>query len=179
MSVLVHVAENVRRLRADSGLSQQALAEASDVSRRMLVGIESGDANVSLNTLDRIAEALGVTFADLVKAPSNPNLHRIEALAWSGRTPGSQGVLLATAPASHDVELWAWTLMPGDRYISAADPAGWHEMFFVIEGRLVVELPKGDCAIEAGDFFVFPSDRDYAYRNDGATPLRFIRNVVH
>jgi DNA-binding XRE family transcriptional regulator/mannose-6-phosphate isomerase-like protein (cupin superfamily) len=179
MSVLEHVAENVRRLRTGAGLSQQGLADASDVSRRMLVAIESGDANVSLNTLDRIAEALGVSFADLVKAPDNPRLDRIEALAWSGRIPGSQGVLLATAPASHDVELWAWTLMPGDRYVSAADPAGWHEMFFVIEGRLVVELPEGDRAIDAGDFFVFPSNRDYAYRNDGAEPLRFIRNVVH
>ena len=57
MSVLEHVAENVRRLRTAAGLSQQALAETADVSRRMLVGIESGDANVSLNTLDRIAEA--------------------------------------------------------------------------------------------------------------------------
>lgn len=179
MSVLEHVAENVRRLRTTAGLSQQALADASDVSRRMLVGIESGDANVSLNTLDRIAEALEVTFADLVKAPGNPSRDRIEALVWSGRTPGSQGVLLASAPATHDVELWAWTLMPGDRYTSAADPSGWHEMFFVIEGSLVVELPDGEHAVDAGDFFVFPSDRDYAYRNDGDTPLRFIRNVAH
>ncbi|WP_213605265.1 helix-turn-helix domain-containing protein [Pseudoxanthomonas japonensis] len=179
MSVLEHVAENIRRLRADAGLSQQALSVAADVSRRMLVGIESGDANVSLNTLDRIAEALKVTFADLVKAPSRPGLDRIEALAWSGRVAGSQGVLLATAPASHDVELWAWTLMPGDRYVSAADPAGWHEMFFVIEGCLVIELPDSEHVVAAGDFFVFPSDRDYAYRNDGDAPLRFIRNVVH
>ena len=179
MSVLEHVAENVRRLRTGAGLSQQALAEAADVSRRMLVGIESGDANVSLNTLDRIAEALKVTFADLVKPPGAPGLDRIDALAWSGRTPGSQGVLLATAPASHDVELWAWTLMPGDRYTSAADPAGWHEMFFVIAGHLVIELPDREHVVAAGDFFVFPSDRDYAYRNDGDAPLRFIRNVVH
>ncbi len=179
MSVLEHVAENIRRLRTDAGLSQQALSVAADVSRRMLVGIESGDANVSLNTLDRIAEALKVTFADLVKAPSRPGLDRIEALAWSGRVGGSKGVLLATAPAAHDVELWAWTLMPGDRYVSAADPTGWHEMFFVIEGRLVIELPDREHVVEAGDFFVFPSDRDYAYRNDGDAPLRFIRNVVH
>ena len=78
---------------------QQALSVAADVSRRMLVGIESGDANVSLNTLDRIAEALRVSFADLVKAPAK-DLRRIEALAWQGRMPGSQAVLLATAPAA-------------------------------------------------------------------------------
>ena len=179
MSVLEHVAENLRRLRTAAGLSQQALAEASDVSRRMLVGIESGDANVSLNTLDRIAEALGVTFGDLVKAPGNAGRSRIEALAWSGRTPGSRGVLLATAPASHDVELWAWTLMPGERYASAPDPRGWHTMIFVIEGRLRLELPDGEHIVEAGDFFAFATDCDYACRNDGDTPLRFIRNVVH
>ena len=55
-SVLQHVSLNVRRLRNAAGMSQSALAERSGVSRRMLVGIESGDANVSLNTLDRIDE---------------------------------------------------------------------------------------------------------------------------
>ena len=179
MSVLEHVAENLRRLRTAAGLSQQALAEASAVSRRMLVGIESGDANVSLNTLDRIAEALGVKFADLVQAPVGASRERIEALAWSGRDPASQAVLLASVPARGEVEFWSWTLMPGERYTSFADPAGWHEMFYIIEGCLTLELPEGEQRIDAGDFFVFPSDRDYAYRNDGTVPLRFVRNVVH
>lgn len=179
MSVLEHVAENVRRLRQAAGLSQQALADASEVSRRMLVGIESGDANVSLNTLDRIAEALGVKFADLVQAPVGASRERIEALAWSGRDPASQAVLLASVPARGEVEFWFWTLMPGERYTSFADPAGWHEMFYIVEGCLTLELPEGEQRVAAGDFFVFPSDRDYAYRNDGAVPLRFVRNVVH
>ncbi len=60
-SVLVHVADNVKTHRRSAGLSQDALAKASGVSRRMLVGIEGGDNNVSLATLDRIAAALHVT----------------------------------------------------------------------------------------------------------------------
>lgn len=179
MGVLEHVAENVRRLRQNAQLSQQALADASGVSRRMLVGLESGDANASLNTLDRIAEALGVKFADLVQAPAGGSRARIEALAWSGKHPGSKGILLASVAAASEVEFWSWTLMPGERYTSPADPPGWQEMFFIIEGRLVLELPEGDRTVDAGDFLVFPSDRDYAYRNDGDTPLRFVRNVVH
>lgn len=39
-SVLVHVADNVKTHRRSAGLSQDALAKASGVSRRMLVGIE-------------------------------------------------------------------------------------------------------------------------------------------
>lgn len=179
MGVLEHVADNVRRLRQAAGLSQQALSDAADVSRRMLVGIESGDANVSLNTLDRIAEALGVKFADLVQASVDGQRSRTEAVAWQGRDAQSRGVLLASQSARNEVELWSWTLMPGERYSSAADPAGWHEMFYVIEGRLTLELPDGEQVIAANDFFVFDSDCDYAYRNDGDTPLRFLRNVVH
>ncbi|MDH0665871.1 helix-turn-helix domain-containing protein, partial [Pseudomonas sp. GD03858] len=68
-SVLQHVSQNVRRLRGDAGLSQAALAERSGVSRRMLVAIEAGEKNVSLTTLDLIAEALGVAFSTLIQAP--------------------------------------------------------------------------------------------------------------
>lgn len=178
MSVLEHVAGNVRRLRAEAGLSQQALAERAAVSRRMLVGIESGDANVSLNTLDRIAEALAVKFADLVRAPGEGDRSRIAALAWSGRDPASQGMLLASIEARDEVELWVWTLMPGDRYSSPADPPGWREMFYVIEGCLTLETPDGAQRIEAGDFLVVASDVDHAFRNEGQARLRFVRNVV-
>jgi transcriptional regulator with XRE-family HTH domain len=58
--VLQHVSLNVRRLRNAADLSQTALAEKSGVSRRMLVAIEAGETNVSLATLDRVAEALEV-----------------------------------------------------------------------------------------------------------------------
>jgi transcriptional regulator with XRE-family HTH domain len=179
VSVLEHVAGNLRRLRQQAGLSQQALAENSQVSRRMLVAIESGDANVSLNTLDRLAEALGVQFADLLKAQDTEGLSRVDALAWRGNNAQSRGVLLSSVPAAHQVELWHWILMPGERYTSSADPHGWCEQLYVVEGRLTLEQAGGEQHIDTGDHLVFPSHAgDYAYRNDGDTPLRFVRNVV-
>ena len=98
-SVLVPVADNVKTLRRAAGLSQDALAKASGVSRRMLVGIEGGDTNVSLATLDRIAAALSVTFADLVRAPQTGDLSRVDVVAWAGRQAESRGTLLASTPA--------------------------------------------------------------------------------
>lgn len=180
MSVLEHVAGNLRRLRQAAGLSQQALAELSQVSRRMLVAIESGDANVSLNTLDRLAEALGVQFGDLLRAADATGLARVDALAWRGQDPRSRGVLLSSVPATHQVELWQWTLMPGDHYTSGADPHGWRELIYVIEGRLTLHQLGVEQHIDAGDHLVFASDAgDYTYRNDGQTTLRLVRNVVH
>ncbi len=180
MGTLEQVARNLKRFRTQAGMGQQALAERSGVSRRMLVGIESGEANVSLNTLDRLAEALGLKLKDLVQDDLAQDSGRIEAVVWQGEQPESQGTLLASYPAKSEVELWRWCLMPGDRYNAAPDPAGWREMFYVIEGAVVLELIGGEHTVRTGDFHVFSSDvGPYAYRNDGQTPARFVRNVLY
>lgn len=44
-------------------LSQQDLAEMSGVSLRTVTGIENGEANPSLDTLDKIAYTLGLEVA--------------------------------------------------------------------------------------------------------------------
>ncbi|OHV07825.1 Cro/Cl family transcriptional regulator [Kushneria phosphatilytica] len=177
--VLVHVADNVRERRQATGLSQQALAERAGVSRRMLVNIEKGDVNVSLNTLDRIAEALGVLFHVLVQPPDNPDSARINEIAWAGHSPQSHATLLASKPARHAVELWRWSLASGERYETSADSPGWHEMLLVIEGILTLHLPGETLTIEAGDFHVFPSDQPHGYSNDTPQLLRFMRNVLY
>jgi transcriptional regulator with XRE-family HTH domain len=177
--VLVHVAANVRRLRLAAELSQQALADQAEISRRMLVNIEKGDVNVSLGTLDKLAEALGVLFYALVQPPESEDSARINEVAWVGQAPESRAVLLASKPATQEVELWDWTLAPGEHYDSAPDDAGWHEMLVVTQGELTLTLEREEIVIHAGDFHVYPSDQAYRYHNSGTGMLRFIRNVLH
>lgn len=178
-SVLQHVSLNVRRLRHAAGLSQSALAEKSDVSRRMLVAIEAGEKNVSLGTLDRVAEALNVAFSDLIQAPDARDPSRINELAWAGAIPGSKAVLLAKAEASREVELWEWQLEPGEVYRSECDAKGWSEQIYVFEGCLTVFFGDTERRLESGDFFMFASHVPHGYRNDGAQATRFVRNVVY
>ncbi|MGY2376860.1 helix-turn-helix domain-containing protein [Pseudomonas sp. SDO524_S393] len=177
-SVLQHVSQNVRRLRHAADLSQTALSEKSGVSRRMLVAIEAGEKNVSLSTLDRVAEALDVAFSDLIQAPDAPDHSRINELAWAGETPGSKAVLLARAKARREVELWELRLEPGDRYSPDPDPEGWSMQLFVFEGCLTLVLGDEEKRLEAGEFFMFASRQAYAYCNKDAVAVRFVRNVV-
>lgn len=175
--VLAHAAENLRRLRHRAGLSQAALAEASGISRRMIVNLEGGDTNISLSSLDRLAAALGVGFVEIV---SDPEAHsrRIDVVAWRGTRPQSEARLLGSVPARADVQLWSWALGPGDRYEAEPDPEGWHEMIAVTEGRLLIDLAEGPVTVAAGGFAVYSSAQQYRYVNlaDGVT--RFLRNVV-
>ncbi|MGR6805929.1 helix-turn-helix domain-containing protein [Sphaerotilus natans] len=175
--VLAHVGANLRRLRTAAGLSQAALAAAADLSRRTLVGLEAGEANLSLAGLDRLARALGTDFVTLVAAP-DATRQQVDALAWRGTHPDSRAVLLGSAPARQAVELWSWTLGPGEVYQAEPDPAGWHEMIVVTAGRLRLRLADETRLLEAGDHAIYGSARAYAYENAGEGPARFMRSVV-
>lgn len=176
--VLQHVSQNVRRLRNTQDMSQATLAEKSGVSRRMLVAIEAGEKNVSLATLDRVAEALDVAFSDLIQAPELRDPSRINEVAWAGTFPGSRAILLAKATARREVELWEFCLEPGEAYKSEADPDGWSEQVYVVEGNLTISLPERSQPVGPGEFFMFASNQAHSYRNDGQIRVRFVRNVV-
>jgi len=57
--------QNIRKLRTEKALSQEALAEKADLDSTYISGIERGVRNPSLLSIVRIAKALGVTSANL------------------------------------------------------------------------------------------------------------------
>lgn len=57
---------NLRTLRRAKELSQEAFADALEIHRTYMGGLERGERNVTLKTVERIAAALGVDPADLL-----------------------------------------------------------------------------------------------------------------
>lgn len=57
----------VRDLRARQGLSQEGLAELAGLHRTYIGGIERGERNLGVLNLFRLARALSVDAADLVR----------------------------------------------------------------------------------------------------------------
>jgi len=64
---LIALGKNVRQIRSDRGLSQEALADLCGLHRTYLGGIERGERNVSLLNIVRIAQALDVDITELVR----------------------------------------------------------------------------------------------------------------
>ncbi len=63
---LARFGANVRRQRVRSRLTQEKLAELSDLNVRTVQKIEAGDLNILLTTLLRIHRALGCRWSDLL-----------------------------------------------------------------------------------------------------------------
>src|SRR5262245_30444352 len=137
-AILQEVATNVRNARRARDWSQDRLAREADVSRRMLVAIESGETNVSLGTLCRVAVALGVPFVDLIRPAAAAGQPHTPVVAWQGQHPDSRATLLQTMaldqidPARTTLEFWEWRLAPGERYVNEPDAAGSREIVFVL-----------------------------------------------
>ncbi len=64
---LTGLGERVRAARARRGMSRRILSRASGVSERYLAQLETGKGNISIALLRKVAEAMSVPLADLVR----------------------------------------------------------------------------------------------------------------
>lgn len=69
MHLRVVIGGNIRALRDARSLKQDELAHMADIHPTYLSGIENGRKNLTVDLLERIANALAVSEEDLVRRP--------------------------------------------------------------------------------------------------------------
>lgn len=63
-------AHNLRKVRLEKGLSQEALADLAGLHRTYIGSVERGERNISIDNIERLAEALGCQVTELLKRAS-------------------------------------------------------------------------------------------------------------
>jgi transcriptional regulator with XRE-family HTH domain len=174
------IGDRVRQERQARRWTFDRLAEVSGLSRRLLIKIEQGDANPSVGSLLRISDALGIPLPALVEAPSAAPVRVTRsgdgAVLWSSES-GGQGVLLTSIETPDVVELWDWTMNPGDRHESEPHSPRTRELLSVQEGAMTLRTGVESLVLEAGDAVTFPGDQPHSYANEGSVPARFALSV--
>lgn len=77
------VGRNLRAYRLERGLSQEAFADQLGVHRTYMGGVERGERNLTLKSLEKMAEQIGVEARELleVEAPRNaPGNSSVESI---------------------------------------------------------------------------------------------------
>ena len=175
------IAANVRRHRVRRGWTLDLLAGRSGVSRGMLIQIEQARTNPSVGTLVRIAEAFGMTLAQLVDVTVEEPVRLVPAAdavtVWTLPGSASRAVLQVGTETAPRVELWQWTLEPGDAHGSDAHPAGTTEMLNVLDGELTLDVDGASYVLSAGDSVTFRADCRHRYANRSEDRLRFVMVV--
>jgi len=168
------IAARVRAGRAQRRWTLDELAARSGLSRRLIVQIEQTDANPSLATLLKLAATLGVTLTELLAGQPDDRpvavVSQEEAITlWSTPAGGAGRLLVSHGP----LELWTWTLQPGDQRTSHPHRPGALELLTVQTGTIRLEISDYHVEVPAGDSAWFDATHAHAYANPGATAATF------
>jgi transcriptional regulator with XRE-family HTH domain len=172
--VAADIALRVRAARAQRRWTLDQLAARSTVSRRLLVQIEHAEANPSLATLLKLAAALGITLTELLsQEPARQPVAvapRQDAITLWSTPAGSAARLLISHEA---IELWSWTLTPGDQRASEAHRPGSIELITVDTGTIALDVGHHHVELPAGDSARFDATLPHTYSNPGNTTATF------
>ncbi len=181
MDINLLIARRVRELRDAQGLSLDALATRSGVSRSNISLIERGESSPTAAVLDKLASALGVALASLFEdkqaaedAPS-PVARVAEQPVWTD--PGSGYMRRSLSPAAPSpLQLVDVVFPAGQRvaYDSVPHNADIHQQVWMIEGAMEISVGEQHWRLEAGDTLAMRLDRHIVYHNPTRKPARYL-----
>jgi transcriptional regulator with XRE-family HTH domain len=176
------IAERVRELRAAQGLSLDALASKSGVSRSMISVIERGESSPTAVVLEKLAAGLGVMLASLfdsaavaAQAPSGPVARRDDQPLW--RDPASGYLRRNVSPPGvpQPMQIVEVQFPPGGRvaFETGARDMRVHEQVWVLEGAIDVTLGVERHRLRKGDCLAMQLDRPTMFHNPTRKPARY------
>jgi len=164
------VAENLRRVRDERGLSLARLAEVTGVSRAMLHQIERGKSTPTISVVWKIATALGLPFSALLarESASSVEVLRFDQ-SWQLRSRDGKFASRALFPlgGTRSAEFYELRLEPGAVEESEPHRPGTSENIAVNAGSLAVVVGDAEHVLEAGDAILFTADLPHRYEARG------------
>lgn len=157
-------------------LTLEQLADHAEVSKRLLISLEKGEANPSIAVLLKLAQAFDLTLPELFGTNSDLTIRKTGqgqgTTLWKG-AKGGTGILVSSTKNPGLVELWQWTLQPGESYSSEAHISGTRELVTVESGTLTLTCGEEGAVLQPQDAASFLGDLSHSYSNRGKTPTRF------
>jgi len=160
--ILGQLPTRLKEARRAHGLSLDAVAKLSGVSRSMVSQIERGESSPTIATLWNLTRALQVDFAGLLE--DRPPTDSIEVMR-AGQLPsidrrgeGCRLVILSPPEEAGSHELYELQFSAGGLLDSQPHRRGAREQISVIEGQVSVQSGMAEERLEAGDTARYAAD---------------------
>ena len=166
MSVGEVVARNVKRFREERQFSIGELGRRAGVAKQTIAGLEAGSGNPTIDTLERISDALAVSIRALMTEMGVDVLLRSgEAAEWDAAGPMNVRYLGQVYGSGYVTT--AEVRLSAERGPSQHQPGGRGALrhCYIIEGTMRLG-PVGSAVIAtAGDFVRFPAEVSHVFES--------------
>lgn len=180
-----HLGNTLRHLRMENGLTIAEVSKRANVSRGMLSKIENGLTSPSLEKLEQLANALGVTLSRLFHDYDTP-----KAGAQYIRHGEGMEVVRRGTKSGHTYHLLAYDTGPKklfepflislDEDSEVFDPfehAGT-EFIYMLEGKLEYSVGDKLYILGPGDSLTFDAEQPHRPMTKMAMPIRYLA-IIH
>jgi transcriptional regulator with XRE-family HTH domain len=177
------IAQRVRELRVEQGLSLEGLAGKSGVSRSMISLIERGESSPTAVVLEKLASGLGVMLASLFNplaaattpSPDGPVARREDQPQW--RDPASGYLRRNVSPPGvpQPMQIVEVNFPAGGRvaFETGGRDVRVHQQVWVLEGAIDVTLGEECHRLREGDCLAMQLDRPTMFHNPTRKPVRY------
>jgi transcriptional regulator with XRE-family HTH domain len=172
------IASRVNTLRSESGLSLEALAEKSGVSKSLISLLERAETSATAVVLDRIAAALGCTltaFFEHDETPPNPLSKRATQSTWRDPESGYVRRMLSQPHFDSPIDLIEVTFPAGAR-VAYAPTHGrdLHQQIWIVSGAMNIQVGDATFSLAVGDCLATKVGEPIVYTNPHSKDARYI-----
>lgn len=169
--ILKRLPARLKQARQAQGLSLDAVAKLSGVSRSMVSQIERGESSPTVATLWNLTRALGVDFAGLLDA--DPPARGIEVIR-AGQVPSISGIgigcriRILSAPEDVGVhEVYDISFNSGGKLESDPHGQGASEQLTVLDGHVCIRSGEAEERLGPGDTARYAADLPHSIVAEG------------
>jgi transcriptional regulator with XRE-family HTH domain len=171
------IGARIRELRAQRGLTLDALAERADVSRAMLSRVERGESSPTAQLMNKVCGGLGITLSILfaeAATPKSPLSRRDSQTTW--RDPATRYLRREVSPSgkTSSIDIVEVEFPPGRtvNFDNMRMPQV-EQQVWVLEGTLEMDVGDETYRLGIGDCLTMHLGQPLVYRNPTRRQVRY------
>jgi transcriptional regulator with XRE-family HTH domain len=177
------IAARIAELRAAHGLSLDALASKSGVSRSMISLIERAESSPTAVVLEKLAAALGVTLASVFDAPlagrhgaTSPVARKADQPEWQDPASGYRRRNVSPPEVPQPMQIVDVHFPAGARvaFDTGGREARVHQQVWILDGAIDITVGRDRHRLREGDCLAMQLDRPTMFHNPTRRAARYV-----
>ncbi len=174
MDVNVNIGQKIKDLRNQNGLTQQELADRTELTKGYISQLERGQVAPSVATLLDLIECLGTNASDFFKETENEQ-YVFKSQDYFEKIDEDGNSIQWTVPTAqkNQMEPLLIEIQP-HKSLAEDKPHDGEEYGYVIRGKIKLHLGDRVYPVKAGESFYYPANRKHFIENTSAQPAKFV-----